>query len=244
MIKIEYSGNFDEALKRLQGIRQDRWGFYLSKAANDTAFYVRTRLQNEMPKYIKNPVPFTLNSIQVIKGDKKSPEASVRWKKEVNGRSAGRYLIPMTDGVPRGLKGFESLLMRSGNMPIGYYTVPTKDAPLNVFGNVPQAYLNKMLSYLRAMGDPRDNRSYKKKFAINRARFFSVLPRSNNRLPPGIYERRETAFGSAIRPIFFFKEKLNYRAVFPFKEITATAAKAKFQPALSDAIIKYGRQML
>jgi hypothetical protein len=239
MVKIELDHNIDTIRAKLSKIEQKKWPKILAYAANESGFYAKNKVYKEMQRVIDKPRPFTLNSLFVKKVSAKDADTTLMWRPgSTSGNSAGKYLIPQVTGGQRHEKGFEKLLRISGILPVGYYVIPTKDAPDDGYGNVPGPYLVRILSYLRAFRDRLQNRNLDKEKAVKKKlQYFVVRPGQKSYLSPGIYERL-SMFGGAIRKLFFFSTKATYKQKFPFYEIANNAAKEKFNEKLDEGIRK------
>lgn len=264
MIEIQVNSEIAKALDMLKGVAKDKWPSILAYATNQTGYYVLNKYKQQMPSFIDRPIPFTVNSIYLKPANKTRVEASIQWREFAgSGTSGGKYLRPIVEGGARRLKKFEKALQGAGLMPRGMVAVPTKDAPLDQYGNVPGALYTKILSYLRANPDGLQNRSVQKlkrmktknlfkgiaKTALNyqkvqaaeekkkkkNAKYFTVISGRGNPLPPGIYER-VNLFGGAIRRLFNFVTETSYHVTFPFERIGREAAQAKFPEKLGEAI--------
>jgi hypothetical protein len=266
MFTVKVDSDLPLALEKLKGISADKWPSILAYAANQTGYYVVNKYKQQMPSFIDRPIPFTVNSIYLKPAKVDKVEATVQWREFAGtGTSGGKYLRPIVEGGGRRLKKFEKALQNAGLMPRGMLAVPTKDAPVDAYGNVPGALYTKILSYLRANPDGMQNRSVQKlkrmklknlvkgvaKATFNyeklkakedrakkkAAKYFTVIAGRGNPLPPGIYER-VNLFGGAIRRLFNFVSETTYHATFPFERIGREAAQAKFPEKLDEAIAR------
>ncbi len=214
---------FAPALAKLQAISADKWPRIIADATNETAYYVLNKYKQQLPQYLDRPTPWTVNSMYVKRATPSDLDGSVQWKNTNGNNSAGQYLQPETFGGNRAQKPFERALQTQGLMPQGYVAVPTEHAPIDSFGNVPPAFLNQVLNYLKANPQAIAAKQIKKlrglstknfikgvaKAALNREKlaakeararakalkFFTVIKgQGGNPLPSGIYERLN-AFG-------------------------------------------------
>lgn len=239
-MKIKVEHDFELMRAKIGAIEPKKWNKILAYASNETGFYARNKVYSVMPSMIDRPKPFTTNSLFVKKGNTKDPEATILWRPgSASGNSAGRYLIPLVDGGSRKMKKWENLLNMARILPFGYYLIPTKDAPLDGFGNVPGSYIIKIISYLRAFRDRLQNRNLnKEKAKAKKLQYFVIKPgESKGGLRPGIYERI-SLFGGAIRQVFFFSQRAQYKEKFPFYRIAERAAKSKFDEKFNEAVKK------
>lgn len=224
-----FTVDFDpkKMIDQLDKVSPDKWSKILSDAQNETGFYVLAKYKKEMSNYIDRPVPYTINSMYLKKATGPNLEASVQWKdSSSNSISAGHYLQPEVFGGNRSQKKMERALQAKGLIPNGWVAVPTKDAPKDSYGNVPNSFINQILSFLNANTDYQSNQQIKKlrklstvnlikgvaKAAVNQSKlaarekraaqkaqkyFTAIKGRKGNPLPSGIYERTN-AFGVGI----------------------------------------------
>ncbi len=237
---IKINAQFDsKAIERqLEGISRRRWPRILKFAAFNTGRTTLKHIQSEMPKYIDKPKPYTINSMTVKRGRGNDIDATVQWKDGFSGNTGGKYLRAPVLGGERQAKGFERLLQARGLMPANTRAVPTDAAPRDAFGNVPGPYIVRILSYLRALNDPLQNRRYGvvgKKVKKKDKQFFAV-PAQQGKLSPGIYERRYFGFVNTIRKIFGYVNGVKYKKTFPFYDIGQAKAREVFSDELNKEI--------
>lgn len=220
-----------EAIASLRILRKDI-PFVMAAALTKTVQEAKKELEREMPRVFDRPTPFTLSALYVKPATKQRLYASVGVKDHaVKGNAASKWLWAQVTGGTRRRKGFEKLLSRTGVITSGYYVIPTSIAPLDQYGNVKGGYITRMLSQLKASRDPTANvtKASAKRRRRARTRIFAISPDSGSHLPPGIYERASFAFGSAIRPVFFFtKSSPSYSKRFDFYRIVPQVASVQF----------------
>jgi len=68
-----------------------------------------------------------------------------------------KYLANLVEGGKRGEKRSEMAMRYAGTLPAGKFIVPAKGYPLNKYGNIPAAKMNKILSNTRSRHDPIQN---------------------------------------------------------------------------------------
>jgi hypothetical protein len=261
LLNVSIDTDLARGLQRLRAVSQDRWPAILTRAANETAYYVLNKYRQQMPKFLDRPTAFTLNSMYVAKATASKLEATVQWKDSAQGGSAGRYLQPEVYGGERRHKGFENALQALGLMPKGWFAIPSANGlPLDAYGNVPRGVIQKILAALKANPETQNKKqvqrlkrmgvaglakgiiktslNYSKvkgretRAAARKAKYFTVL--GDSRLAPGIYER----VGTGIRQVFFFLPATHYKKQFPFYELGQEAARKKFPEKLDEAISK------
>lgn len=196
--------------------------FACMQAANATAFGIRQKWAEVMPRVFNRPTPLTQRAIVYEKATKQKPFATVKVRDEAsNGTPPARYLLAQVQGGQRLMKPFENRLSAhaQGILPSGTQAVPGKGAQLDGYGNVAGKELNQILSQLGARNDPLQNqtdisraRRHKRevKTGARRSDYFAVKQKRGG-LRPGIYQRVRTGFGSAVSIILAFVRKATYR---------------------------------
>lgn len=118
--------------------------FAISKGVNDRADSIKNHIVGQMPNYIDNPTRYTLNALQVTKGKKQAPTASVWFKKPDKPARTIHYLEPIVEGGPRRHKGTEVVFGKRWFAPgkaakeLGY---------IDQYGNFKASVLQQIRSY-------------------------------------------------------------------------------------------------
>lgn len=181
-----------------------------------------------MKQRLDRPTPTTLKSLFVQSATKSRP-ARVWFKDQwTTGIPADAYLQQQVLGGVRPHKRFEKALIAQGLMKSGQYAVPTA-AFLNQYGNVSRGTMVRILSGLGAAESGRGYQanatgSRRSQAKGNAKRFFvGSLDGSE-----GVWERKGTAFGEGVRPVFLFTGGApGYRVRFPFHKIAENIVKAR-----------------
>jgi len=223
--------------RQLTDIQKRQMPFARVVAATRSAKVAQADLKAAMPQVFDRPTRFTVNSLWTSPATKANPVAEVFFKDAIpRERAAGEYLKPQVHGGPRPLKRFERRLRDRGHLRPGEFVVPARGFRLNRYGNVSAGTIQKILSNLGAQRDFEQNTTAKsaKRRGPKAAVYF--VPRSNARLPRGIYERR----GKRIKAVFVFVRQPVYRARFDFYGIGMASARraypVEFQKALAQAV--------
>jgi len=236
MINIDVRVDLREAMKALESLRKDQIPFATAYALTQCAKAAQEDVEREIGRVFDRPTQFTLKAVRTKPATKRNLVAEVKLKDEAyKGNPAVRWLIAQIRGGARNIKGFEKLMQRAGVMPNGYYAIPTKNAPLDRYGNVPGSVINRILSQTRSSRDvlTRETavsraRNIRRAKRRREGRYFSAVP-SNPRtrhLKPGIWERVSFGFGESIRPVFLFSSTPpTYTKRLPFEEIVQRAVK-------------------
>lgn len=241
--------------------------YALARALTLTAKAAQARATQQLPRGFDKPTPYTMRSIRIIPAKSKAQVISTTvfvQDEASKGTSPGKYLEPGIEGGSRRVKRFERQMQWSGMMPKGAFAVPTSFAPLDRYGNLPAAYLVRMLSILRSWGqqgyranetDAGEKRRKKreKRSGTFPTDFFAAGARSVTRnhgpqsgrgyLPPGVYQRKESRWGSAIRPILLFVNGVHYNKRYAFagivedvhQKLTAEHIRAAWAEAMRTA---------
>ena len=173
---------------------------------------------------------------------KGNPEARTFFKDAwTSGVPADTYLQQAVKGGRRPHKRFEKALISKGIMKSGQYAIPAASA-LNQFGNVPRGTIMKILSGLGAAEtvsgvQANATGSKRSKRKGNAQKYFAGDVDGTQ----GIWERKKTAFGDAVRPVFIFSEgEPGYRVIIPFYKIADNIVKAnrarEFASAMDQAL--------
>lgn len=243
MISITPKGikELSEDLKRIE----KQIPFATALALTRTAQLVKKGTLDVMRKRLDRPTPITMNSIYVKPATKSKLEARV-WFKDAwgSGIPADRYMQAAVYGGTRRHKRFEAALIARHIMQPNQYAIPQKEF-LNQYGNITGGLAKKVLSGLGAaetisgyQANATNSRRSRKKGNAERFFVWHGLDRSG-----GIWERKGTAWGDAIRPVFLFTDAARYRARIPFEKIASNIVKAHLQREFGKALTEALRDM-
>lgn len=183
-------------------------------AADRTGRYVYGALRSEMTQVFDRPTPWTLGGLRYQVPTLSRPAVRI-WLEEFGGKGipAADFLSAEIEGGQRKHKRFEKALIAKGLMPRGMYAVPGNQAPRDSYGNVPAAFIVRMLSDLQAFGEQgyRANRRGKRTGA-RRSNYFFV-PRPGEGKKPGVYWHMP---GGLIGVAFIFVSRASYGKRFDF----------------------------
>jgi hypothetical protein len=190
--------------------------FATMQAINTTAFETRQRWAEVMPRIFDRPTPLTMNAVLYRKASKAKLEADIYIRDEAfKGTPPAKYLRAQVEGGPRHMKSFEKRLNAAGILPIGMFVVPGRGAVLDRYGNIPGSQLTAILSAVGAQHDRYQNASgasrKRRRGRGKRGGEYFALKTRHGKLKPGVYERIETGFGSAVRSILHFVRAPHYR---------------------------------
>lgn len=203
-----------------------------------TAQRVKAGEIDVMQARFDRPTPFTINSLMLRPATKARPEARV-WFRDFapKGTPAQRYLGPQAFGGARSQKRMERALIRFGLMDADEFAVPASGAELDPFGNVNRGQVVRILSALQAFGQQgyTANRSASRRSQRKSAKndyFVGTIEGTR-----GIWLRRGTAWGAAVKPIYTFtKGSPQYRVRVPFQKIAENIIKARYETEFMGAL--------
>lgn len=249
MLKIDVRG-FDVGMmtRHLDALQREQIPFAMALALTETAKDIKAAERKEMLDVFDRPTPYTLNSLFLKPATKQRLEAQVYIKDEfgtAKGTPATKYLAPQIFGGRRNQKRFELALQRSAKLPIGFneeiYAVPGEGARLDAFGNVSRGQIVQILSDLRLLeqvAGAKQNRLTREEVATRRARgekrvsyknakYFIGAP-GRGKLPLGVWQYIDSAFGRGIRPVFIFVRRPRYEPRFDFFFVGQEVARRQF----------------
>ena len=204
----------------------------LTRAAKDGQEAIR----EEMRRAFVGPTAYTLNGT-FIKGATKDRLESRIWVKDsVGGRgvSPNRYLLPEIQGGARGQKGLDKLLVANGFMSAGWFAVPAAGAQLDANGNVKRSQILQVIAQLRLQrtdgAEARPGPGARATRAASKQGIsYFALAAPWRGLKPGIYLQRRFAHGTAVRPVFIFVPRVQYKARLRFFEVGQAAMERRFR---------------
>lgn len=219
--------------RRLSDLERTQVPFAMLQAVNQTAFEIRGAWAQAMPQVFDRPTPLTLGAVLYRKATRQKLEATVYLRDEAfKGNAPAKYLLAQVEGGPRRRKAFENRLTAAHILPAGMFAVPGRGAKLDAHGNLPGGQVQAILSQLGAQFDPLNNqtatsagrrRRRERKRGERNGDYF--VPRKASRLPPGVYQRVSTGFGSALRSVLHFVSKApTYRRRYRLEDL----ARAEF----------------
>lgn len=238
MVRIDARPDVEQLSKALRELGSKQLPFVLALTATRLAVLVKRGELSVMRARLDKPTATTLNSLYVKTAKKGNPEARTFFKDAwTSGVPADTYLQQAVKGGRRPHKRFEKALIGKGIMKPGQYAIPAASA-LNQFGNVPRGTIMKILSGLGAAEtvsgvQANATGSTRSKRKGNAQKYFSGDVDGTQ----GIWERKKTAFGDAVRPVFIFSEgEPGYRVIIPFYKIADNIVKANYAKEFASAM--------
>ena len=225
--------------RALTQLEREQLPFAQVMAATRMAKRIKAGVLTVMRFRLDRPTSTTMNSLFVKPATKRNPQARVWFKDQwTTGVPADRYLQQAVLGGARTHKRFEQALIARGIMRRNEYAIPA-DWTLNAHGNVPRGLITKVLSGLGAAEtasgfQANATRSQRSRRKGNAERYFVMHGLDGQ---AGIWERRGTKWGDAIRPVFLFSRGTpQYRVIFPFFKIADNMVRAHYPAELEAAL--------
>lgn len=237
MINIEATTTIQDLSKAMRSLNSKQLPFAFALAATRMGQRIRAGELTVMRQRLHNPLPITTKSLYLRSATKQDPSATVWFKDSFNaGIPADTYLRPVVYGGQRRHKRMEKALISRGLMKSSQYAIPTP-ALLDAHGNVKGSTVVKILSGLQAFGEQgytaNATNSRRSRAKGNRQRFFVAEIDGTN----GIWERKASGFGQAIRPVYVFVDAApQYRVRVPFFKIAENMVKANYEKEFRAAL--------
>jgi hypothetical protein len=239
--------NSDEILQAFEvSARQATYATML--ALNKTAEQVRSELQTEMQRVFDRPTPWVINSLRIKYATKAHLVAELAYKDKNSVESSRSMLEPHVFGGPRHYKAMEARLFNAGILPAGWNAVPGGAANLDAFGNMSQGQITQLLNvlqtYTEAGYNKADDRTVKRLAKGNKKKgiygfTYWVNPPGNNtpgkHLPPGVYQRVDTGFGTSLKPVLVFVKRAAYKTRLDFFGIADKVVERDMQGNFREA---------
>ena len=216
-------------------------------ALNRTAAVGRLAVQDEMEAKLDRVTPFAKRGVAYEQASSSSLSAAViiagkSWAK--NSTPPANYLTPQFFGGQRNLKSFERQLISAGLMDKGFYAVPSKDCPLDQYGNVRVALIVRILADLQiaertaGYNRKRTAASTKRNARYKNARFF--VPERGSHLHPGVWQRNP--MDNSIKPMLLFVRMRSYVQTVNFHETVKRVAEERFARYFAEEVGKRSRR--
>lgn len=213
------------------------------EALNRTAEWAETDARRELRKVFDRPTPYTLRSLRVYYASTANLEARL-WFKQRSRDEDDRWATAQIAGGQRAVKPFEQRLQRAGLMPRGWLAVPGEGMPRDAYGNINRGELSRILNVLGTFqeagfnkADFRTRERLRKgtKTAYGFAYWVNPVGSKNIHIPPGVYRRVYTGFGTSLKPMIVFVSEARYKPRLPFASIVRAAMAKHFEPEFAKA---------
>lgn len=256
-MKIDVRTNLPGVAEAIRRFPTSQLPFATSVALNKTAEHARTAVQEDMRTRFNNPTPWFLNSLRIRRATKQWPAATVGFKDDAGGDFNNNPMAsPHVQGGGRAMKAMEVRLNRLGYLPVGWQVVPGQGAKVDGYGNMSRGEISRLLNVLGTYFESGYNKAnqatkdrlkkgtktrYGFQYWVNPARAMrSGMLKGKARakhIPPGVYQRYITPFGSSLKPILIFVKSTTYKAVLPFDDTVNRVVDQNF-PAEFDAAMQ------
>jgi hypothetical protein len=225
-----------------RAIDQDRKQalFAARMALNRTAQWADTEVRKEMRTVFHQPTTYFLRSLRIIYAYAGKLQAGLWFKDGGSAMGGEAMVLPHIEGGRRQLKPMEQRLQRAGLLPSGWYVVPGAGADLDANGNMSRGQISLVLNVLgtyREAGYNKANAKTAERLKRGNARKgvygyeLWVNPVGGKRaqhLPPGVYKRIETGFGTSLKPVLIFVSRANYRRRLDFFGVVHRVFEQRF----------------
>lgn len=243
----------DATLASLRGLAENKIKAATVAALNDAARSGYEATRKEMARVFDRPTPWVLGGVQYIKARKDNLQSKVDFDKWGNkyGVTVEKILAAELSGGQRRNKRHESLLQRAGILPSGMGIVPGGAAKIDQYGNMSAGQIVQIIAWFKGFGeqgykaniDDKGRRRIGKDNKRTGARGFAyfALQQRRGKLLPGVYQRVQTGFGSAIKPVMVFVRMPAYKKRLDFYGIADKAAREQFMisfPRYLDQMLK------
>jgi hypothetical protein len=222
--------NTADVRQLLGDLTENQLPWAMLRTVNDLAFESRKVAYSAMGRAYKNPTPWTMKSLEVIKGrDKMNPSSWMGLRLDAPQQ---RALSHHFSGGKRAFKRMEGAFLRKGLIPPGTIMVPGDGCPLDAYSNPKASFIVQLISYFSAFGEQgyrmnktdKTRKAYERKLAQQYGGqsvgfFISWGGLSGNRLPAGVWMRVTYSYGSAVKPIFMFVRQGQYKKILSLDDI-------------------------
>lgn len=234
--------DLEPGLDALTDLERKQLPYATMLALNETVRSGRIMVQKAMDKVFDRPTPYAKRGVVYDRATKTSlvADVAITGDRTRGGLPATAFLGPQVDGGRRTLKAFERQLQQRGYLPAGHVAVPARKAPLDRYGNVTQAFLNRVMADLqidyRGAGATRvrTKASLKRNANYRSARFF--VPERGSHLSPGVYQRDPR--GRDVFPVLLFVSARAYSVRLRFYDIVQDHASQTFADHFALAFAK------
>jgi len=246
---------FDINTKQVQAalaLAPKQVAYALSVAINASTEKARLAVRDEMPRVFDKPTPWVLNSLRLKHATKTNLVGEIAFKDKNSVESARTMIEPHVTGGQRHFKAFEARLLRIGLLPEGWNAVPGAGAKLDGFGNMSQGQISQLLNVLGAYTESGFNKANLKtvaRLAMGNAKrntygfvywVNKVGSTHAKHLPPGVYQRVTTGFGTSLKPILVFVKRASYKRRLDFygiaSKVVTDAFPSEFEKAFKAAM--------
>ena len=225
--------------------------FATALALNKSVQWSETAVRKAMRGAFQQPTRYFLQSLRIKRADVRAMklQAELVFKDRGLDDSSEAMMVPHVEGGRRKWKPMEDRLQRAGILPAGWYVVPGQAADIDANGNMSRGQISQILNVLgtyREAGYNKANAKTAERLAKGNAKkgvygfaYFVNRPQGGNpNIPPGVYKRIKTAFGSSLKPVLIFVTRVTYKKRFDFYGIAQREFDARY-PGEFDRAYEY-----
>lgn len=246
-MQIKLDHNMPEVQRWVDGLGPKAFTA-VREAINRTGEWAQTDVVRAMRRDFDRPVPFTLRSLRLFYAKTGPNPVAILWFRQRHADRDKLWARPQIEGGQRDLKPMELRLQRAGLMPKGWFIVPGDAAPLDAYGNMSPGEISRILNVLGTYTEAGYNKANSKTVARLRKGNAKkgvygfeywvnpVGPRQSRHLPPGVYRRVYTAFGTSLKPMMIFVSRARYRALLDFFGIVLATVRRRFPAEFDKAM--------
>lgn len=238
------------AVQRAMQQAPSQVAYATSRAINAAAKNGQHAVRAEMSSVFDRPTPWVLNSLRLKPATKQRLEAELVFKDRDSVTSSRTMVAPHVDGGGRLAKAMETRLRGIGALPVGWFVVPGGAAKLDANGNMSRGQITQVLNVLGSYTESGFNKAN-----INTVRrlakgglkgsqygqygfTYVVVPVggwSKRQLKPGVYQRVHTGYGSSLKPVLIFVNRVSYRRRLDFYGLVQAAVDRTLESEFNDA---------
>lgn len=227
-VEFTLKADSDKLERKLNNMINSQMPYATSLAMNETMKGLDRYNRKLMKMAFERPTPYTMNAFYIKYANKRNLTAFLRRKDKP---ARKHYLEVQDTGGARPLKGmernFQSRLPYTG---IIHAVTPTRNTPLNSYGNINQGFMTRVMSQLQVMSNRDANAArpgYTKKGRKSKKRYF--VPKEGSKLAQssgnGVYEATEMKGASLVKKVLHFPNaRPNYKKRTNFDGNMAQAA--------------------
>lgn len=238
MFSVDGHVDVESLSRALRELDRKQLPFAFALAATRVAQRVKKGELAVMRQRLDRPTSTTLNSLFVKPAKKNNLEARTFFKDAwTSGVPADTFMQKAVKGGRRKHKRFEKALIARGIMQRNQYAIPAPELT-DQHGNIKGGLVMKILSGLGAAEtasgfQANATKSKRSRRKGNAQRYFAGEVDGTQ----GVWERKVTAFGDGIRPVFIFTDREpGYRVIVPFYKIAENILKANYLKEFTSAL--------
>jgi hypothetical protein len=232
-ITVDLSG----FLRGIENLKTNQLPYATSTAINRTLNDAKAAVVAELGQALDRPTPWLFGGVRLQFSTKSSLKGAITLGANKRAGAVVHHAVP---AGTRPAKGLELALRGMGLLPSGAFAVPTQAAPLDQFGNVPRSFVKQVLTALQTGGGAAAAKGQRVRKKLGRAGIAFFVGKPNSNAPLGIWERRQFASGTSLRPVFVFVQSARYPTRLGFTQTVERVVEARFaehfRAAFADAV--------